>query len=343
METINNITSAASKLVFGEGETNKEPVSGVQGDTTRGEPFDAGNLDTTSQQHKIQHDTTTGSSSLGSDNVSSQSTRNPSGAFTETGHSSTGPTSTGENHSSHFDTTVNDTSLTDRSSTGPDNNPTDRTSAGQATTNLTSTDRTSASHHNSLSRENDTTSQFQDRSRQDAATTGQKDTTAGQNDTRDPDSANTDPDKKQDVDTKTPGPSTEGTDLKGPGPRPLETVALEHGGDAGNDKKETSKSDDPEKKGKTEEEKTAEEEAAKEVVPASGFAADGGDFDASNPGAGQEADRLLNEKHQHGGNEGVPAAKAPAVHQPKSHGHDEKIKEDKPSLGERIKAKLHKH
>lgn len=43
METINNVASAASKAVFGE-TANKEPVSGAQGDTAKGEPYDAGNL-----------------------------------------------------------------------------------------------------------------------------------------------------------------------------------------------------------------------------------------------------------------------------------------------------------
>jgi hypothetical protein len=45
METINNLTATASKAIWGENETsNKEPVSGVKGDTARGEPYDAGNL-----------------------------------------------------------------------------------------------------------------------------------------------------------------------------------------------------------------------------------------------------------------------------------------------------------
>ncbi len=44
METLNNVASAASKVVFGTGETHKEPVSGVQGDVTKGEPYDAGNF-----------------------------------------------------------------------------------------------------------------------------------------------------------------------------------------------------------------------------------------------------------------------------------------------------------
>lgn len=44
METLNNVATAASKAVFGGSDANKEPVSGVQGDVSKGEPYDAGNL-----------------------------------------------------------------------------------------------------------------------------------------------------------------------------------------------------------------------------------------------------------------------------------------------------------
>lgn len=44
MDTINNLASTAAKAVWGEGDANKEPVSGVKGDVSKGEPYDAGNL-----------------------------------------------------------------------------------------------------------------------------------------------------------------------------------------------------------------------------------------------------------------------------------------------------------
>lgn len=66
MEAINNLASAASKAVWGDSNTKenenpntttetttstmnnetqgKEPVSGKQGDVSKGEPFDAGNI-----------------------------------------------------------------------------------------------------------------------------------------------------------------------------------------------------------------------------------------------------------------------------------------------------------
>jgi hypothetical protein len=42
METINNVAQAAVKAVWGE--SNDEPVSGKTGDTSKGEPYDAGNM-----------------------------------------------------------------------------------------------------------------------------------------------------------------------------------------------------------------------------------------------------------------------------------------------------------
>jgi hypothetical protein len=44
METINSIATAAAKAVWGDNETNKEPISGAQGDVSKGQPYDAGNL-----------------------------------------------------------------------------------------------------------------------------------------------------------------------------------------------------------------------------------------------------------------------------------------------------------
>lgn len=90
----------------------------------------------------------------------------------------------------------------------------------------------------------------------------------------------------------------EGQKLDGPGPKPLTDVAKEHGGDAGNSEtkpasgsvdKETKapESDDPsDPRAPSKGEGTGEK-----YVKSSGLAADGGDFDASNPGAGREADR----------------------------------------------------
>ena len=44
METINNVAQAASNAIFGTTETKQEPVSGKTGNTSQGEPYDAGNM-----------------------------------------------------------------------------------------------------------------------------------------------------------------------------------------------------------------------------------------------------------------------------------------------------------
>lgn len=79
-------------------------------------------------------------------------------------------------------------------------------------------------------------------------------------------------------------------------------------------------------------------------VKSSGLRADGGDFDAANPGAGKEADRLLEQK-------GIKTSDAPKaldedVKDTATKGkHDEydETGSGKPSLKEKIKAKLHKN
>jgi hypothetical protein len=81
-------------------------------------------------------------------------------------------------------------------------------------------------------------------------------------------------------------------DLSKPGPKPLETLAREHGGDAGKAAEHTKPTgpstlpDDP--KGDKSQEGTGEK-----VVKSTGFAAEGGDFDAAAAGAAREADREL--------------------------------------------------
>lgn len=46
METINNIARSAANAVWGENTSDgKEPVSGQQGDTAKGEPYDKGNIE----------------------------------------------------------------------------------------------------------------------------------------------------------------------------------------------------------------------------------------------------------------------------------------------------------
>ncbi|KAF5963421.1 hypothetical protein FBULB1_13404 [Fusarium bulbicola] len=277
METISNLTAAASKAVWGDDQTtNREPVSGVQGDTKHGEPYDAGNLGTTStlaletpQQEKVA-----------------------------------------QNFGSH-----DEERATGLGHEAPVSKPTETTNAASATPSVPTPNPHS------------------------------KDTSAGQNDTRDPAQADKGNKDLHDVDD-----TSEGTDVKlgeGPGPQPIEKLAKEHGGDAGNAPVEgtSHKPTEVGSEGATESSKSENQPhdpKEDEYVTASGFAADGGDFDASKPGAGREADRLMGQKGIHLGESGSSDhSKTESHSSDKHHGSDEK--KDKPSIGERIKAKLHKH
>lgn len=268
METINNLTATASKAIWGENQTgNKEPVSGVKGDTARGEPYDAGNLETP-QQEKVAENF-----NYGQENTSGLGREDPVSSTSATTSSAVPAPAAAPNHS--------------------------------------------------------------------------KDTTAEQNDTRAPEQADKSNKDLHDVDD-----TSEGTDAKlgeGPGPRPIEKLAKEFGGDAGNVPVEGASSKPTEVGSGAGESSSSENQPhdpkEDEYITASGFAADGGDFDATKPGAGREADRLMEQKGVHLGESGSsePTSHTESHSSSKHHGSSTEEKKDKPSLGERIKAKLHKH
>jgi len=74
-------------------------------------------------------------------------------------------------------------------------------------------------------------------------------------------------------------------------------------------------------------------------VKSTGLVAEGGDFDASRPGAGREADRLLGKDSDKPAEEAAAGTGGGATHD--KHGDGEKHGGEKPSLGEKIKEKLH--
>lgn len=128
------------------------------------------------------------------------------------------------------------------------------------------------------------------------------DSSKGQNDVRDPEDPKTNPKNvPTDVDDTGDG-INKAQNLDAPGPKPLEEIARTHGGDAGvSESTGADKKDDDDAEdglhGKSKGEGTGEL-----YVKSSGLVADGGDFDATKPGAGKEADRksiLLqnNDKH----------------------------------------------
>jgi hypothetical protein len=126
------------------------------------------------------------------------------------------------------------------------------------------------------------------------AKSGPEDSTMGQNDVRSPENPQTHPKSAPtDVNDSPEEGLNESQKLDGPGPKPVADVAKEHGGDAGN----SSTSVDAESKKEEKEEKLDSNKATEssgtgeQYVKSSGLQADGGDFDATKPGAGAEADR----------------------------------------------------
>ncbi|VUC26501.1 unnamed protein product [Clonostachys rosea] len=253
METINNVASAAANLILGEGNTSKEPISGAKGDVARGEPYDAGNLETPGQQ-QVEKRLELGDSDI-----------KPSETAAVTTHSSSGGTL--EGHEAD-DKTIEGKEPIEKNNKGKE--PIETIIKGKETTEKT---------------------------------LGSED--------------------KQDA-SDPPSP-------KGPGPRSLPVLAKENNGDAGridDEQKSKAKTDEAAKITTDETPDAGSKEPAQEYVKSTGFAAEGGDFDATKPGAGKEADRLL-------GKDG-------AAHSDSDHAEKHSSK-SKPSLGERIKAKLHKH
>lgn len=121
------------------------------------------------------------------------------------------------------------------------------------------------------------------------------DTSMGQGDTRSPEDPMTHPKSAPlDVDdSKNEEGLNEAPKLDGPGPKPLQEVAKERGGDAGNSSSSVDTNNKMMKEEKNKAEKERSEGTGEEYVRSSGLKADGGDFDATNPGAGREADRKL--------------------------------------------------
>jgi hypothetical protein len=260
METINNMANAAAKAVWGENGTQREPISGANGDVTKGEPYDAGNLETPYQERM----------------------ENTLGA-------------------SHTTETANTAASTTTPSAAP-SVPTAEPSTSTSTS--TPAARPSETHAVAPSR----TENAAYASTEDAET---------QN-------------KKEEEGILDP------SELKGAGPRPLEVLAKENGGNANAGSGSSSEKRENNLGNAGEENLTGStgHGTGEQYVKSTGLTADGGDFDATNPGAGKEADRLLEEKGVH---------RDSGVAQKESSASTDSHQKDKPSLGQRIKAKLHKH
>lgn len=260
METIshyaNVATHAATKVIWGEQPNHQEPVNGRMGNVAAGQPYDAGNIESASTALKT-------------------TAPNPDLDQPEVSHVESPATS--KDSSKDFNKNANPAA---QRVALPTPTPSERTIQPPPPAS-------SASHS-----EDTTTSKSGSESNINPSATLPSsnlphDSTKSQNDTRSPSHVdNADNKKEPDAFDANNNP----VKIDGPGPRPLEVLAKERGGDAGvvpkpsNGKAEGGH--DHEAKKSTESDGTGEL-----YVRSSGLAADGGDFDASKPGAGREADR----------------------------------------------------
>ncbi|KAI1757734.1 hypothetical protein F4782DRAFT_479627 [Xylaria castorea] len=291
METINNMAASAAKAVWGESKpSTEEPVSGQLGNTSKGEPYDAGNIE-------------------------------PIGATTG-------------NAAEPMSANTGDVAA-------PTSAPTSNATTSDATGNADLD--SNATKDAKFAKETGTAAESKDTPNNPSTNLKAKsvpeDTSKGQGDTRSPEDPKTNPKSAPtDVNDAPEEGVNEAQKLDGPGPRPVAEVAREHGGDAGND---STASVDKANKGEKETTKEGEEEkhenegTGEKYVKTTGLQADGGDFDATKPGAGREADRLMEEKGMHNPNDPNSAGN--------SAGDSGSPTSGKKSFGQKIKDKLHRH
>ncbi|KAK7934963.1 hypothetical protein PG985_000458 [Apiospora marii] len=320
METVNSMAAAAAKAVWGENDTTTTANNETHGQ----EPI---------------------SGAQGDVSKVSPSTRATSASTTTTSTSTVPSTSTHQ--------------------------PTSATHEASTTTPTTST--TTEAHHDSSAQFAKTTgtaagadeapnSKQAELKAQDTPA----DTSKAQNDTRDPEDPKTNPkNAPTDVDNTGEG-INKGQDLdKIPAPKPLDELAREHGGDAGKVGDTTTSAGKSEESGDKKDEtedpndphaKSTGEGTGEKYVKTTGLQADGGDFDATKPGAGREADRLLEQKGIHVTKGLPPKPEDEAADKHDKHDkHSDKSTSDKHSdkdssgSGEKkstiskIKEKLHRH
>ncbi|RDL39759.1 uncharacterized protein BP5553_04099 [Venustampulla echinocandica] len=355
MESISNIASAASRAIWGEqgqhqdtvgsyndahttktNETGgKEPISGEMGNVARGEPYDKGNLDpsttkldtTSSSVDPVATPYATGSSSTPSSRNPTSTTTNPYSesrpaetynSFSESsaGYSGNNPSTSASN--------VAVSGYTPHSENGP-------TGPRHAESE---TGKTAKSSFSNLASPTSTVgpTNANDNSGPGAAPSVGADASSGARPKvkqQGADKPHDQPDsveRKKIQDTKQEAEDAAATSksVDGPGPMSLEEKGR-NGGNAASGGDEVD----------GHQQKSTGEGTGEKYVKSSGMKAEGGDFDAANPGAGKEADRLLEEKGvhreveaKHASDDAIPSGET---------------KPHKRGLGEKIKTKLHKH
>jgi len=282
METISNAATAAAnaaaKAVWGDSTAQKEPVSGAKGDVSKGEPYDAGNLEPRRQEQVEQ--------SLEGHHVDTAPTPHPREDTTALQSDTRDPAKVPHNES--------ELHQVDTTTPGLASKPSEPSKPSA----LESYDSRPSEAIDSRPTEHTPLNDNRNQGRDNIAESKVPELKAA---------GSTVPEVKLPESTIS---ETKVPDTKIPEARSSEPSSLESTSSINKTESEDSKG------------------TGTEYVRTTGLAADGGNFDATLPGAGREADRLMEEKGiAHDGGEGS---------------HSDKGK-DKPSLGERIKAKLHKH
>ncbi|KAL1874237.1 hypothetical protein Daus18300_003601 [Diaporthe australafricana] len=323
METINSMASTAAKAIWGENNNNNDTTTTAASTTTP----------TTNESVKPGTETMN-NETKGTEPVSGKLGDTAAGEPFDAGNLESGATNT-----TTSTTGTKQTEDLGASSGLPTTTSTDTTQIGSKDT--TSGLSSGATDSTNTGSKGPTT--------EHPSTIGDTGFKAPQADIRSPDSATADPkteaERKNVDDSAGLDKSENPTKLEGAGPKPIDEVAREHGGDAGSASKGSSGAagaEDEDGPGAA----SKGEGTGEQYVKSSGLAADGGDFDATKPGAGREADRLLEEK----GITTQSAAAAEAGKKTEESKAEEKTapespdsKKEKASLKDKIKAKLHKN
>jgi len=268
-------------------QSGREPLSGQNGDVKKGEPYDAGNAQSSSN---LSTGNNTSSNNVNGDSSSDNQPIGTTGAPGNT--SSTGP--------------IRPEHDTDKTGVTSAHQPTSATASDKPTS---ANDNSGAGAAPSIGAQ--PSSGAQNTQKQQGADRPHEEPDHGENQAI--------KDTKRDAEE-----AQAGVDTSGAGPQSLdEKDKGAAGSSSGGD------DDGPQKK-------STGEGTGEKYIKSSGMQADGGDFDAAKAGAGREAYRLLEEKGVHH----EAGATASPDDDKEDGGAD---KEGKPSVGEKIKSKLHKH
>ncbi|KAG6005499.1 hypothetical protein E4U21_007893 [Claviceps maximensis] len=382
METITNIAQSAVKAVWGSSAEKKEPISGAEGDVAKGEPFDAGNLESKTSDASTTGDAKPAAEPASDIKESKDNSKSNAVAGEVTKQQAAGVSNIKEpslaktlppvsSTTKDIKSNSNDNAVVNKqkvtavpqpiepsaaksqssvSGNTKDIKPTSNNAfvSKQKVTEVPQT--TEPSTAKALPLRSSNVKDSKDKSN-DIPVAGQvnKPQVTGAPSANEPAPAKSQPSRSSDTNDKSNKDPVVGNhgekQVKGESPRPLATVAKEHGGDAGNAHTESkTKSNNPASSKNADDKASKEKGTGEKYVKTTGVAADGGDFDAIKPGAGKEADRLMDVKgiQRETGDSSKPLKGAHVEGVSGSDGSSQKSQE-KPSIKERVKDKLHLH